>query len=97
MSVSSLERWYASRCNGRWEHSYGVHIDTIDNPGWRIKIDLRDTRKQDCTHDREQVNRSENDWIQYWIEKQQFHIRCGPLNMSEAAEIFLRWFDSESH
>lgn len=36
MSVSALERWYASQCDDNWEHSYGIRIDTLDNPGWRI-------------------------------------------------------------
>jgi hypothetical protein len=96
MSVSILERWYASQCNGNWEHSYGVHIDTLDNPGWSIKIDLRGTRKQDYVLERKRIERTENDWIQYWIDKQQFRIACRPLNLSEATEIFVRWFDSES-
>ncbi|MGC2473314.1 MAG: immunity 53 family protein [Candidatus Sulfotelmatobacter sp.] len=96
MSVSMLEKWYSSQCDGEWEHSYGIHIDTLDNPGWRIKIDLRHTRKQSFALERQKISRSENDWIVYWIEGQQFHIACGPLNFSEAAEIFVRWFDLES-
>jgi hypothetical protein len=96
MEGSALERWYKSQCNGLWEHSYGVHIDTLDNPGWRIRIDLHDTRKQDCTLERRKIERAQNDWLEYWIEKQQFHIACGPLNLSEAVEIFVRWFDSVS-
>jgi hypothetical protein len=28
MSVSALERWYVSPCDGDWEHSYGIRIDT---------------------------------------------------------------------
>jgi len=96
MSISRLEKWYASQCNGKWEHSYGIHIDTLDNPGWRMKIDLRGTRKRDFTLERQKITRAENDWIFCWIEGQQFHIACGPLNLSEAAEIFARWFDSKS-
>jgi len=96
MSLSTLEQWYASQCNGLWEHSDGIHIDTLDNPGWRIRIDLRDTRKHNNTLDRRKIERAENGWILYWVENQQFHIACGPLNFSEAAEIFVRWFDSES-
>ncbi len=29
---STLERlcsWYSQKCNGDWEHSYGVSIDTL--------------------------------------------------------------------
>ena len=94
VSLSKLEQWYAGQCNGDWEHRYGVRIDTLDNPGWSIEIDLRDTRKQTCVLERQKIDRTEKDWIQYWIEKQQFRIACGPLNLSEAAEIFVRWFES---
>ena len=74
----------------------GIRIDTLDNPGWSIQIDLRDTRKQDCTLEKARLDRTENDWIQFWTEKQKFCIACGPLNFSEAGEMFVRWFDSDS-
>lgn len=35
--------WYVRECDDDWEHSYGVKIDTLDNPGWTIAIDLRET------------------------------------------------------
>lgn len=38
-----IEKWYISNCDGDWEHSYGVKINTIDNPGWEINIDLSET------------------------------------------------------
>lgn len=92
--ISALERWYANQCNGDWEHSYGVRIDTLDNPGWTIEIDLRDTKGQGSVLKRETIERNENDWIQYWVEKDQFHIACGPLNLTEALDKFIQWFDS---
>ncbi len=95
-SLSKLEQWYASQCNGDWEHAYGVRIDTLDNPGWTVAIDLRDTRKEFCVLERQKIARTENDWIQYWVEERQFRVGCGPLNLSEATEIFVRWFDSNS-
>ncbi|MEU4549059.1 Imm53 family immunity protein [Nonomuraea dietziae] len=41
--LTSLQSWYASCCDDDWEHSYGVTIGTLDNPGWCMKIDLVDT------------------------------------------------------
>jgi hypothetical protein len=35
-----LMEWYASHCDGNWEHQYGITIQTLDNPGWRLAIDL---------------------------------------------------------
>ncbi|MGT2440121.1 Imm53 family immunity protein [Bradyrhizobium betae] len=41
--LERLERWYAAQCNGDWEHTYGITIETLDNPGWSFKVELRDT------------------------------------------------------
>ena len=30
------QQWYQSKCDGTWEHMYGVEIDTLDNPGWTV-------------------------------------------------------------
>src|SRR5262245_45197449 len=38
--LERLQRWYDSRCDGRWEHDYGIEIETCDNPGWLVRIDL---------------------------------------------------------
>lgn len=93
--ISLLEKWYSGRCNGVWEHGYGIDIDTLDNPGWRIKIDLHQTAKQDVKLERIKIERTEENWIQYWTEKRQFHIACGAKNLSESIRIFVNWFESE--
>lgn len=36
-----LERWYREQCDGEWEHHYGITIETLDNPGWLVQVDLR--------------------------------------------------------
>jgi hypothetical protein len=41
--LERLQSWYREQCNEDWEHSFGVKIDTLDNPGWMVKIDLRET------------------------------------------------------
>jgi hypothetical protein len=94
MSLSALEQWYATQCNGEWEHSYGVKIDTLDNPGWQVHIDLMETAKQDSLLTLVKLDRTETNWIYYWIEKKRFEIACGPLNLGEALAIFVSWFNS---
>jgi hypothetical protein len=94
MKFSAIEQWYEAQCNGEWEHSHGVKIDTLDNPGWRVLIDLRDTRKQNSIQERIKIDRTDTNWVYYWVEKNQFQIACGPLNLSEAFDIFVSWFNS---
>jgi hypothetical protein len=38
-----LEKWYATQCNGTWEHQHGILVQSLDNPGWLVKIDLNGT------------------------------------------------------
>ena len=38
-----LEQWYLQQCDGEWEHSFGVTIGTLDNPGWTVRINLQGT------------------------------------------------------
>jgi hypothetical protein len=47
-----LERWYQAQCDGEWEHHCGVTIETIDNPGWRVQVDLRGIKPEALAADR---------------------------------------------
>ncbi|MFI6740322.1 Imm53 family immunity protein [Nonomuraea sp. NPDC050451] len=42
-ALAFLQSWCSSCCDDGWEHTYGGTISTLDNPGWRLKIDLADT------------------------------------------------------
>jgi hypothetical protein len=41
--LRDLQRWYARHCDGTWEHHQGVRIESLDNPGWWVTIDLSGT------------------------------------------------------
>lgn len=42
-TFDKIQQWYKENCDEDWDHPYGVEITTMDNPGWRVKIDLIDT------------------------------------------------------
>ena len=39
-----LQRWFAAQCDGQWEHGFGITIETLDNPGWSVRICVEGTR-----------------------------------------------------
>jgi hypothetical protein len=41
--LTRLQDWYRSQCDGDWERQYGIKINTLDNPGWQVQIELNDT------------------------------------------------------
>lgn len=83
-----LQQWYKENCNGDWEHSYGVEIGTLDNPGWYVNIDLTDTDLENIVVEKTIIKRSENDWIYYCIENNAYKGSGGPLNLNEIIEMF---------
>jgi len=92
--ISVLEKWYLDRCNGDWEHSWGISIETLDNPGWMMKVSSRETRAETRVLERTRIERSRDDWIEYRVAENHFQAACGPLNLSEAIQIFINWFES---
>jgi hypothetical protein len=60
--VLRLQRWFERECNGDWEHSYGITIETLDNPGWLVKIDLHETAWVDTVLTVSRGGDSEVDW-----------------------------------
>jgi len=41
--------WFKLNCNGDWEHSNSITIETLDNPGWAFKVDITDTNDEGKT------------------------------------------------
>lgn len=89
--VEFLQSWYSSQCDGEWEHEFGIRIGTLDNPGWRLRIDLSGTELDGLALDTHIVERSADDWYYAWIEDNRFFIACGPKNLAEAIEVFRRF------
>lgn len=90
-----LEDWYATQCNGEWEHSYGVKIDTLDNPGWEITIDLNDTSLAGHEMINMKVNRSENDWFNCKVVDNKFIGYGGIKNLSDMIICFKTFVESK--
>lgn len=87
-----LENWYASMCNGDWEHTYGIFISNIDNPGWSVKVELQDTYLYNCDFPEIKVQGVvQDDWVACKKENGVFQGYCGSKNLGEMLAIFLDW------
>ena len=42
-SLPRLIKWFTQHCDGEWENDHGISIESCDNPGWWVKIDLKGT------------------------------------------------------
>ena len=94
-SVDWLQNWYRSQCDGEWEHSYGIKIETLDNPGWIVTIDLLETELEVYKFKEISVKRFDDDWIDCLVKNGKFRGAGGSLNLLEILHIFKEWVESK--
>lgn len=88
--INWLEDWYDSQCDDGWEHNYGIKIETIDNPGWEITIDLDEIKEKITLAKIEWkiIGDFESKWIGYKIENNKFNGACSPKNLNLLIFVF---------
>ena len=90
-----LQRFYASMCNGDWEHSYGFFIENIDNPGWSFAFELSDTFLEGQPYEPATLHKSDVDWVITKVEEDRWIGYGGALNLDEIIGHFRQWAESE--
>jgi hypothetical protein len=89
--IDWLEKWYESNCDGDWEHTYGVEISTLDNPGWRVKLNVIETIYEDVIFEDIIIERSENDWLHCRKKEKSIDCAGGTKNLREMLENIKKW------
>ena len=89
-----LEEWYQNHCDSYWEHSYGIEIETLDNPGWHVKIDLRETEYADLKMEELHQDVEDNDWIKCSIINGIFNGVGDCRKLEMIIQTFRQWIES---
>lgn len=85
---SWLINLYNSQCDGDWEGSFGIQIQTSGNPGWGVNINIEQTELQDKEYNEIRIERTENDWIFSRVKNRRFEGNCGLFNLKEVFKVF---------
>jgi hypothetical protein len=96
-TLQELQRWYHAQCNGDWEHRYGVEIGALDNPGWRVVIDLVNTDWEDRPFTEVRRLEPEADRIHCRIRESKWEGYGGPFMLEEILRTFLSWAAVRRH
>jgi len=94
--LADLQRWYSARCNGDWEHDFGISIATLDNPGWSVDIQLAKTELADVAFDEIDRRESDREWVVCRVREQVFEGRGGPHMLGAIIHAFLHWATATS-
>lgn len=89
--VPRLQNWYLAHCNGAWEHHAGITIETLDSPGWTVRIHLLGTNLEGREFTEISDLDPESDWIRCWLEDGSFHGVGGPRQLERILTTFLEW------
>jgi hypothetical protein len=89
--VGWIQKWYAKQCDDDWEHQYGLSIETLDNPGWSVTVDLQGTDLQGAPF--AEIARLEppRAWLECKVEEHQWKGAGGPHMLAEILATFVRW------
>lgn len=90
-ALQRLQNWYLQNCNNDWEHGFGIKIETLDNPGWSIKIDLQLTSLQGATLEISE-EKSELDWYIIKVKDWIFEAYCDATKLEFIITYFLEEF-----
>ena len=90
-----LSDWYQSNCDGDWEHCYGVKIDTLDNPGWNIKIHLLGTEWEDKEFMSINIDKGDDDWIMCRVRDNVFDGAGDPQKLIAILTTFKNWVEEK--
>lgn len=88
-TLNEIQKWFKSQCNGDWEHNYGLTIETLDNPGWHVTIDLKDTILPALPDMELRVEKNEKDWYMVMIRDGKFTGSGDPLKLEIILQKFL--------
>jgi len=86
-TLARTEAWYLRQCNGDWEHLYGITIETLDNAGWSVTIDLTGTKLERVPYSR----LSENAGLDCRVERAKWKGTGGALELNQLLEEFFSW------
>ena len=91
-----LLNWFANQCDGDWEHGNGVHIGTLDNPGWYLTVSIIGLECEGKVFKEVIIERSNNDWLHCFVREGKFEGPCGLYNLPEVLQIFRDWAEESS-
>lgn len=95
--IEEIENWYHRQCNGDWEHWWGVKIDTLDNPGWSVIIQITGTKLESVpfAEVREGVGPDsgpvQDDWFICKVDEGEFKGFGSPHRLKTILRVFLDW------
>ena len=93
-SINFLQEWHKTCFNKTGKKDHRIIIETLDNPGWWVEINLKDTQYIDKQFDAIKELEDDDIWIYCVVKDNQFQAASSPQNLNSILNIFCKWIDS---
>ena len=94
-----LDDWYQRQCDGTWENSHGVRLDSIkdplENPGLQLTIHLTGTSAEHASPQKINLDATDGDWISCRIADRRFEGSGDPRRLEQIIGVFRKWVATE--
>jgi hypothetical protein len=94
--VEFLQTWFQAQSDGEWEQSHGVTIETLDDPGWLVTIDLDGTPLENRSMPAIERDISKLDWLVCEVDRNRFRGQGDPGKLLSILETFQRWAEARA-
>lgn len=92
-NLSWLDNFFANLCDGEWESEYGLTIESVNNPGWMVRIDLDGTGLNPSSFRPVTDQRNERNWVECKVQDGVWLGGGGLGNLDEVLSIFRAWVE----
>ncbi|WP_083448670.1 Imm53 family immunity protein [Actinoplanes rectilineatus] len=87
-------RWYSEQCDGDWEHEFGIRLESLDNPGWNLRIDIGGTDLEGVLLAWFRRDYEVGRWMMAYSDGVVFEANCDPSSLYLAVDEFKRLVDT---
>lgn len=93
--IDWLIQWRNQRCDGFFEHESGIEITTLDNPGWGVTIDLRNTNLENRSMPDFVADHGDEDWMHCTVESRKFRGHGDNFKLRKIIAVFRNWAEHQ--
>lgn len=90
-----LQEWYNRFCWDEERHYYGIKIESLDNPGWSVKIEICDTPFEEKTFQEIRQDNGDSDWRFCTVKDGFFYGAGDPDKLISILEMFREWTEQK--
>jgi hypothetical protein len=94
--LQQLQAWCEDQAGAEWDRGAGIRIETIEDPGWRVHIDLRGTGLEFRDFSEVRDLCPGDGWLHCRVRSGCFEGCGGPFMLEQILDRFLDWARADS-